>query len=38
MKKQMLFVHGGGEGAHEEDKMMATRHPHGRVYVIGCDG
>jgi predicted alpha/beta hydrolase family esterase len=24
MKKQMLFVHGGGEGAHEEDEKMAT--------------
>ena len=24
MKKQMLFVHGGGEGAHEEDEKMVT--------------
>ena len=24
MKKQVLFVHGGGEGAHEEDEKMAT--------------
>jgi hypothetical protein len=24
MKKQVLFVHGGGEGAHEEDEMMAA--------------
>ncbi len=23
MKKQILFIHGGGEGAHEEDKKMA---------------
>jgi predicted alpha/beta hydrolase family esterase len=24
MKKQVLFVHGGGEGAHEEDKKLAA--------------
>ena len=24
MKKQVLFIHGGGEGAYEEDKKMAA--------------
>jgi hypothetical protein len=24
MKKQVLFTHGGGEGAYEEDKKMAA--------------
>ncbi len=36
MKKQVLFIHGGGEGAYEEDKKMAAglRDALGAVYEV----
>jgi predicted alpha/beta hydrolase family esterase len=38
MKKQVLFVHGGGEGAHEEDKKMAAslQDALGAAYDVRC--
>jgi hypothetical protein len=33
MKKQVLFVHGGGQGAHEEDKKLAANL---RDVIGGC--
>ncbi|MDQ3602448.1 MAG: alpha/beta fold hydrolase [Actinomycetota bacterium] len=38
MKKQVLFIHGGGEGAHEEDKKQAAslQDVLGAVYDVQC--
>jgi predicted alpha/beta hydrolase family esterase len=38
MKKQVLFVHGGGQGAYEEDKKLATnlRDVLGAAYEVRC--
>ena len=38
MKKQVLFVHGGGQGAYEEDKKMALnlRDVLGAAYEVRC--
>lgn len=38
MKKQVLFIHGGGEGAHEEDRKMAAslREALGTAYNVLC--
>jgi predicted alpha/beta hydrolase family esterase len=38
MKKQVLFVHGGGKGAHEEDKKLAAnlRDVLGAAYDVQC--
>jgi len=38
MKKQVLFIHGGGEGAHEEDKKLAAslQDVLGAVYDVQC--
>jgi uncharacterized protein len=38
MRKQMLFVHGGGQGAYEEDKKLATnlRDVLGAAYEVRC--
>ena len=38
MKKQVLFVHGGGQGAHEEDKKLATnlQAALGSAYEVRC--
>jgi uncharacterized protein len=38
MKKQVLFIHGGGEGAYEEDKKMAAglRDALGAAYEVRC--
>ncbi len=38
MKKQVLFIHGGGEGAYEEDKKMAAnlRDVLGAAYDVRC--
>ena len=38
MKKQVLFVHGGGQGAYEEDKKMAAnlRDVLGAAYDVRC--
>ena len=38
MKKQVLFVHGGGEGAYEEDKKLAEnlRDVLGAAYDVRC--
>jgi predicted alpha/beta hydrolase family esterase len=38
MKKQVLFIHGGGQGAYEEDKKMAAnlRDALGAVYAVRC--
>ena len=38
MKKRVLFVHGGGEGAYEEDKKMAAnlRDALGAAYDVRC--
>jgi predicted alpha/beta hydrolase family esterase len=38
MKKRVLFVHGGGEGAYEEDKRMAEnlRDALGAAYDVRC--
>jgi hypothetical protein len=38
MKKQVLFIHGGGQGAHEEDKKMAANlwDALGVAYTVRC--
>lgn len=38
MKRQLLFVHGGGEGAYEEDRKMAAslRDALGSGYELRC--
>src|ERR671913_1743949 len=38
MKRQLLFVHGGGEGAYEEDRKMAAslRDALGSGYEVRC--
>ena len=38
MKKHVLFIHGGGEGAYEEDKRMAEnlRNVLGAAYDVRC--
>lgn len=38
MKKQVLFTHGGGEGAHQEDKKLAAslQDVLGAVYEVRC--
>jgi uncharacterized protein len=38
MKKQVLFIHGGGQGAYEEDKKMAAslRDALGATYEVRC--
>lgn len=38
MKRQLLFVHGGGEGAYEEDRKMAAslREALGGGYGVHC--
>jgi uncharacterized protein len=38
MKRQLLFVHGGGEGAFEEDRKMAAslRDALGSSYEVQC--
>jgi serine hydrolase len=38
VKKQVLFIHGGGEGAYEEDKKMAAglRDALGTAYEVRC--
>ncbi|MBA3492270.1 MAG: serine hydrolase family protein [Rubrobacteraceae bacterium] len=38
MKKQVLFIHGGGEGAHQEDKKLAAslKDVLGAAYDVRC--
>ena len=40
MKKQVLFIHGGGQGAYEEDKKMAANlwDALGVAYTVKCPG